>query len=339
MKIGIIGAGITGLTAGKVLAEAGHSVMIYEQGAFAGGRMASMTVNQWTADIGLPYFKSTSPEYKDFLEELASKNILREWKGDTYRYDEGKKERLPDEELLYIAEGGMMPVADSLGRWLDIRFHEKIGGITKIASSQTKKSPWMINSSRIEVFPADAVILAVPAVQAYGLVSTAQDELPLRKMVSVLDEISYSACCSFVAVYENAAMPDWKLLRSKHPVVSMITNESSKRETGKDVVLVGQTSSEYTHRMQEAFDGSVHNKEIKKALSEMLGPWAGKPAHFETRHWKFKGPKKKLEGHYLESDDETAPFAVAGDFFQGVPFETAYLSGLRLGKDWAERFS
>jgi protoporphyrinogen oxidase len=41
MKVAIVGAGITGLTAGYRLAKAGHGVVVYEKAAVPGGLMAA----------------------------------------------------------------------------------------------------------------------------------------------------------------------------------------------------------------------------------------------------------------------------------------------------------
>ncbi|HEX9372505.1 MAG TPA: FAD-dependent oxidoreductase, partial [Roseiflexaceae bacterium] len=47
MKVGIIGAGIAGLTAAHDLARAGHSVTIYEAAAQAGGLASGFRDERW----------------------------------------------------------------------------------------------------------------------------------------------------------------------------------------------------------------------------------------------------------------------------------------------------
>ncbi|MEB0260105.1 MULTISPECIES: NAD(P)/FAD-dependent oxidoreductase [unclassified Mucilaginibacter] len=69
----IIGAGLAGLTAAKVLKEAGKSVLILEGSDAVGGRVRTDEVNGFLLDRGFQVFLTAYPEAKRFLDYDALK--------------------------------------------------------------------------------------------------------------------------------------------------------------------------------------------------------------------------------------------------------------------------
>ncbi len=345
MKIGIIGAGLSGLVAGRILARAGHDIVVFEKSRGYGGRMATRRVERdemIRVDHGAPYLTGTSDAFQSFLEEMQEAGLVTLWNDHFSYFTDGRilpempgRERVPH----YMAPGGMISIGKYLGRTLDIYFEEKVGGITHIGGSRITKSPWMLNSTSINVFGVDAVIIATPAIQAYGLISTAQDEFDLRKMISVLDDISYTSAISLLAGYGERNPVDWKAIYCDNPVVSWICNESSKRDFSGDMNLVVHSTDKFAKKLAEADDPVALNVRMLMELGQILGPWAARPEWHQSHLWRYHLPRKSLDMPYLESEDELAPIALIGDYFQGRSMEAAYLSGYKLGTDWVEKFS
>ena len=65
-KIGIVGAGISGLSAGYQLMKAGFKPFIFEKDSFVGGRMSSEKVDGFVIDKGAYTF----PEFYQNLRKL-----------------------------------------------------------------------------------------------------------------------------------------------------------------------------------------------------------------------------------------------------------------------------
>lgn len=345
MKIGIIGAGLSGLTAGRILAKAGHDVVVFEKSRGYGGRMATRHIDAEipaSMDHGAPYLTGSTEEFLAFVSELEEKGLVALWNDRFSYYTDGRiLPEMPGREpgKYYAASKGMNAIGKYLGRSLEIYFGEKVGGVTHIGGSRTRKSPWMINSSSINVFEADAVIIATPAIQAYGLVSTAQDEFDLRKMITVLDDISYTSAVSLMAGYGERNPVDWKAIHCDHPDVSWICNESSKRELSGDMNLVIHSTDRFAKEMIETDDPSKLESRMLRSAGKILGTWAARPEWQQSHIWRYHIPRKSLDMPYLESENELAPLALVGDYFQGRSMEAAYLSGLRLGTDWVKKFS
>jgi protoporphyrinogen oxidase len=71
MKIGIIGAGITGLTAAYELGKAGHQVTIFEQAAQAGGLAGTFKDERWEWPLEIFYHHA-------FTSDRALRNLSKE---------------------------------------------------------------------------------------------------------------------------------------------------------------------------------------------------------------------------------------------------------------------
>ncbi len=345
MKIGIIGAGLSGLTAGRILARAGHDIVVFEKSRGYGGRMATRRIDSKSPasmDHGAPYLTGSADEFLVLLAELEENGLVTLW---TDRFSHFTDDRIlpemPGREpgKYYAAPHGMNAIGKYLGRSLDIHFTEKVGGITHIGGSGPKKSPWMINSASINVFEADAVIIATPAIQAYGLISTAQDEFDLRKMITVLDDVSYSSVVSLMAGYGERNPVEWKAIHCDHPHISWICNETSKRDFSGDMNLVIHSTDQFAKEKIGTDDLSGTGSQLLRDASKILGPWAARPEWHQSHFWRYHIPRKSLDIPYLESENELAPIALIGDYFQGRSMEAAYMSGLRLGTDWAKKFS
>jgi hypothetical protein len=76
-KIGIIGAGLTGLVAAKELTRKGHQVVIFEKEATPGGRMRSEVVEGWILDRGFQVLLTAYPYLRKHvnLSELALQEL------------------------------------------------------------------------------------------------------------------------------------------------------------------------------------------------------------------------------------------------------------------------
>ncbi|MDX1638617.1 MAG: FAD/NAD(P)-binding protein, partial [Balneolaceae bacterium] len=71
MKIGIIGASLSGLVAGKVLGKAGHDVTIIEKQQTLGGRLTSFDDGNGNIfDYGISHFHANDPDFRKFVTYL-----------------------------------------------------------------------------------------------------------------------------------------------------------------------------------------------------------------------------------------------------------------------------
>ena len=77
LPIAIIGAGLAGLTAARLLAEAGRAVRLFDKGRGVGGRLATRRVTHAGAthgfDHGAQYVRAEGPAFAALLDEAGAR--------------------------------------------------------------------------------------------------------------------------------------------------------------------------------------------------------------------------------------------------------------------------
>lgn len=343
MVIGIIGAGISGLAAGRLLARKGHEVTIIEKSKGFGGRMATRYAgkNQETKlDHGLSYFSANSPEFQKFVAELMGQGLVKRW-GDNFAFYDGehlleKNPNLPT-EACFAATQGMNSIGKYLSRWVDVKTETLAGGLTFIGSNRTRKRSWMINLTAGNTFEADAVILALPAPQAYGILNTTIDEINALKIVREIDEIQYDPCYSLMAGYGDHAIPGWDGVIGQHSSIRFISNEASKKEQKQECSLVVQATPAFTRAYYGKSDEEI-TKALLDELGKIAGNWAATPEWTQLHYWRYSRAMNVLDRPYMELEFDEAPLALVGDYFYGNSVGDAYSSGVRLAEHWVDKY-
>ncbi len=343
MVIGIIGAGISGLTAGRLLAKAGHEVTIFEKSRGFGGRMATRYAgkdNQTRLDHGLSYFSAESSEFQQFTAELLEKNLIKTWGNKFFVYD-GKKlyDKDPNDpgNPIFTSVNGMNSIGKYLGRWVDVQTENKVGGLTYIGGNRTRKRSWMINFSSSHTFGADAVIVALPAPQAYGILSTTLDETNALRIIRQIDDITYKPAYSLMVGYGDRELPEWNAILCKNCKLNYISNEASKREDMQECSFVLQAGKQFTKKHQNSDEDTVI-REMLADFAEIAGGWASSPDWHQLHYWKYSRAEKVMNAPFFELEDHEAPLAVVGDYFEGNTVDNAYRSGYLLARHWLDKF-
>ena len=76
MKIGIIGAGATGLAAAYDLSKWGHEVKIYERDKFLGGHASTFTVSNVPIERGYHHWFTSDRDIINLCEEIGLENRI-----------------------------------------------------------------------------------------------------------------------------------------------------------------------------------------------------------------------------------------------------------------------
>ena len=342
MKIAVIGAGISGLTAGRVLANAGHEVVVYEKSGGYGGRLATRYAgknNEQKLDHGVSFFTAEAPEFKKIISELASKDIVTAWDGKyATRNSDGKITFREHELPYYYAPKGMNTIGKYLGRNLDIRLNEKVGGLTHIGENRRKKKSWMLNFPTALTESADAVIISAPARQAYALLNTTIDEIETLKLVREIDEVEYESQFALMAGFKDADTPEWNALECDDDIIEFISNETTKRGDGETTTFVVHTTSSFAKKHMNE-DREVVEELITDRLTQILGGWVALADWKQLHFWRYSRAINPLPHDYMEIKGNDTPLALVGAYMNGNTVESAYLSGLRLGNHWVEQFA
>jgi predicted NAD/FAD-dependent oxidoreductase len=341
MNIAIVGAGIAGLTAGSILAKNGHQVVVLEKSRGFGGRLATRysdhdKTNKF--DHGSPSLTPESPEFKSFVKELEDNGIVKPWTDSFSFYnDEGFFEVHPgrDTKQHFCAPAGLNSLGKYLSRWVDVRTETQVAGITMVAPDSKRKRPWILNMADASVLEADAIIIATPAIQASGILQTAQDETPIRLLHAQVSKVQYNSCFTLMIDYGDVPVPDWKGIVCQHDVIRFISNENTKRDNAT-LTLVAHANTDFSFLNRESDKQSVA-KLMLEAVAQItdgnLGPVNWHQLHF----WRYYQAVNHLNKPFLEISEGNPPLAIIGDYMGGNSYEAAYVSGKALAEHWLQK--
>ena len=158
MRVAIIGAGLTGLTAAEALTRAGVSVVVFDKGRGVGGRLSTRRADGGLQfDHGAQYLSAKGPEFAAFLDAAEQAGAAGQW-------------RLATGAPKYVGTPGMSAIAKFLAKSCDVRQGVEIAVITASANG------WNIAGEDF-----DRVICTVPAPQAMRLLEA---QHPFREMLA-----------------------------------------------------------------------------------------------------------------------------------------------------------
>lgn len=355
MKIAIIGAGIAGLSAGQALARNGHEVHVYEKSRGVGGRMAtrySDPSGEYRFDHGIGFFSASSDEFSLQVDRWHSKGLVKSWGDQAFRLG-SEGQMIPFLETVsssgtptkswFTSSNGMNLLAKEMSRVVHVHYLAHVSGITYYGTSHGKKKPWLLNFQDSNMVEADAVIVATPAPQAYGILNTCHDEVDTYRIIREIDVVRYLPTFTVMALVDPNKQVPWSTLFLDGPRLQMISHESRKHAglIDENETTLRRYILHSTHKAaQKAVNSQNRDKdwfqlqnEILADAAKILGDWIQHPSWSQSHGWRYAECENPLPHTHITNGRKEAPLAVIGDYFQGSSIEDSYLSGIACAKD------
>lgn len=342
-RIAVIGTGMAGATAARLLAEAGHDVALFDKGRGAGGRMSTRRVGSGDPESGRPafgpydhgaqYFTARDAGFRRLVESWVADGTAAPWGGVVARCSDHGLTRTNDEDR-FVGVPGMNAVIRSLLAELPVEFGTRVTALIKRADG------WRIQAEDDrDRGPFDAVVVAVPAVQAVDLLAASQG---LSESAAAAE---MAPCWTLMATFPNACLP---ALPDGTPISGAII------EDGGPLAWIGANSSKPGRRhmragpadsadycdwvIQSTPQWSTQNLEqnpeavraaLLAAAAPMLGlPITTQPAFAAVHRWRYAKVQSPVGVDCLF--DEALGIGACGDWCRGPRVEAAYLSGAAL---------
>lgn len=302
MKIIIIGAGMAGLSAARILTQKGHEVIVLDKGRGVGGRMSTRTIKNAKADHGTQYFSVKTPEFQTLISELQSDNITAEW------------HLAQRENVRYIGAEGMNAIPKKMASSLPVLINEKV----VLIDNNTVKT----ESGNIYDF--DNLLITMPIPQVIDLFENSKIDFS-EKDKSVIAEIEYEPCMAVVAVLkEPTKIVSGGIILENQPI-SWIADNFQKGITQIPTVTI-HASSAYSAKR---FDDNVD--EVAKDMLSSVNQYVNSEniVSSQTHRWRFSNATKRYEAHFYQIENQA--IYLAGDGFGIGNVEGAFLSGYYLG--------
>lgn len=304
MKIIVVGAGLSGLSAARELSSRGHDVTVFDKGRGVGGRLATRRAGSAVFDHGAQFFTARSDEFQQQVDSWISTGVVREWcRG--FESDDG--------HARYVGATGMTALAKDLAVGLDVRTSMLVFSLVQ------HNDGWNVITDDGVAHYADKVLLTAPLPQSFSLMFSAGIEMP-----EDLRGIDYDRTLGLLVTLAHAdthAIPAPGALQNPDSVFSFIANNSAKGISATTALTFHANPAWSLEHFELPTD------EIGAALLTAAQPWLGKSlvVHREVKKWRFATPQRVWPETFWMHESHT--LALAGDVFAGPKVEGAYLSG------------
>jgi predicted NAD/FAD-dependent oxidoreductase len=327
----VIGAGLSGLVAAHLLAEAGLSVRVVEKSRGFGGRMATRHFYELSSSVkvdhGAQYFTARDPKFKHFLEPFIKQGIVKVWTDEFPIVKDGILLPVPEDKRYprYVCPQGMNHLGKVLAEKLTV--HRE----TRVTHLDFAERFWELQTDRGEVYSAEVVLSAIPAPQFLELGRGIMQQTGQDALIAQLESVRFDPSLAVMAVYgPEVPLPDWKgLMFRDNPFLSWISLDSSKREANRPLSLVLHSTAEFAHQYLAQREQSVPI--LLQQAAQYLGDWVIQPVAYQVQSWRYALPTQVLDQTYLKTHTP-GPLFWSGDWCGGPKVEGAFLSGWAAGE-------
>ena len=119
-SVGIIGAGMAGLTCATALTGLVPTVRIFEKSVIPGGRVSSIRCGEYGFNHGAQYFTVNNPLFWNIVSAWQTDGIVRAWDGWIVELQKGQVINSDLATQRFIGVPAMQAVADKLARHCDL---------------------------------------------------------------------------------------------------------------------------------------------------------------------------------------------------------------------------
>jgi renalase len=316
LKVGIVGAGVAGLAAGRTLAKAGASPVLFEKSRGVGGRLASRQVDAFTFDSGATSIAPRKLTIEHvMLQEVDTSELIQIQKPIFTHVNLRPQPGDPSRNSVprYTYRPGVNHLAKLLSNGLDVRLNTQVDQLEKIEGKFA-----------IEGESFDCLILTPPVPQTSLLLWSLAESRAVANA-------RYRSCIAIMLGFSHALpdVPYHALIdaEQRHPMtwISLESVKSPGRAPeGQSAILV-QLSPTYSHDHYQTDDAKIL-KDILPYVAQLYGPDFREPIAVDTKRWKYSQPE--MAAVFESVNRNHNGIVLAGDGLSAGRVERAFESGV-----------
>jgi len=309
----VVGAGLAGVACAREVREAGLGVRLIDRGHRPGGRMASRRLweRDRPVDLGASYFTVSDPGFAAVVDDWQARGLATPWT-DTFCVLEDGGTRTTTGAVRWGAPGSLRSLVEDLAADLDV----ERGEVTDLDLG------------------AATVVLAMPDPQARRLVGE-------HPMAGVLDR-EWEPVIAIAASWARRTWDDVSptgrfdgAFVNGDPAIGWVADDGRRRGDDAPVLVVHSTPDLARRHLA---DPAAVVPELVAAVRRLMD--LDEPEDVHVHRWTFARPIGRREAAYALVDGPGRLVGVCGDGWGLTPkVETAWLSGVRLGRELVRRSS
>jgi len=311
----IIGAGMTGLMAGKSLASSDLPVIVLEKSRGVGGRLATRRFAGGVFDHGVNDFTIHDKNLREYVHEWEKRQLLTAW------FSTVSQSGTMEPEQHYRGMPSMTAVPKDLAKTL------RIERTSRVVSLKRTEDQWLVQSDEDEYYRGSAVILTPPLPQAVQILEKADISTKSEEM-TLVHEIHYEpADMLLIHAPDAAPLPGTGCTSPNSDSILKVTDNAVKGITDTRGYFTVQCSQEFSISGIHKSDEEVY-RELSSIIEDVIG--AGITA-YQIHRWRYSRPLNAPGIPYLEIGKGSNLF-VAGDGLAGGSVQSAMISGLSVAE-------
>lgn len=311
-RIGVVGAGMAGLTAARILSGQGHDVVVVEKARGAGGRMSTRRHADLRFDHGAQYFTARDPRFLRHVMAWRERGLVRAWNARIATIgarDSNEKSRGAER---FVAIPGMNAICKELASELgDCRFDWAVEKVKQL------KKGWLLTSDKDQSIECDVLICTTPPEQAGRLFADPEvDEL--------IKGVEMMPCWALMLVLQKPLFQEHDAAFINQGPLSWVSSQPSRPGRPAANAWVLHASPEWSLEHLEKTADEVRELLLEAASQLHLA----QPFTVETaiaHRWRYALAKQPLTSGAIWL--ESKRLVLAGDWCNGSRVEGAFLSG------------
>lgn len=314
LRIAVIGAGLSGISAATALTERGHSATLFDKSRGSGGRLSSRRTDYGEIDMGAQYFTARDASFRQAVQRWQAAGHTAQWTPRLFRYDEGGLHESPDDQQRFVGVPRMTAISRALLDGLELRSGTRI-----VELRQGAEAAWtLVDDGGNKHVGFDRVIVATPAPQAVALLHHSP------KLAAAAAEVQMDPCWTVVASFAEPLRAEVDACFVRSGPLDWISRHLSKPERSGADSWVLQSSPDWAREHIDAPAEEVTDKLIA-ALGEVLGSTLPEASDRIAHRWLYARSSKSCDWGALAAP-ELGLYA-CGDWCLSGRIEGAWLSG------------
>ncbi|GFE52412.1 hypothetical protein So717_41650 [Roseobacter cerasinus] len=314
-RIAVIGAGLTGLTVARALAETA-SVAVIEKSRGLGGRMATRRAEPFAFDHGTQYFSAKSPAFETFLAPYIAAGTVKPWAPKSVILPQDAGDAPVWASPRYVAAPSMTALAKALASDLDVTRGWQVETLHR------EQAGWLlINREGQQLGPFDWVVSTAPLPQTAALLPTS------FAGGSAFSQARMQGCYSLMLGFADPLPLAWEAAWVREGPLAWIAVDSSKPGRGGPQAIVAQTSNDWAEANLERPQEEVRD-ELRDAFATATGQDPSGAAYISLHRWRYANVPVPADAPFLI--DQESGLAAAGDWCGAGKVEAAFESATAL---------
>ncbi len=316
-SVAVIGAGLSGLTAARTLADHNIDVTVFEKSRGYGGRCATRREGPWRFDHGAQYFTVRDSRLLPYIHSWQHQGILAPWQGTIAVREDGAWQPSRPGVRRYVGVPGMNAIGAHLASDLTVQLD------TTVTLIQREGRQWrLVSDAGVDLGVFDTVLTCVPAPQAKTLLEQVAPSLAHRTAEATM----HATWATMLVLRDRPDVPYDAAFLNDDPVLSWISREASKPGRAADEAWVLHANRAWT------VEHLADTKEAAAAaMVDAFAAVVGRDVtavHAAAHRWLYALPDPVTSDAALF--DATLGIGAGGDWCGGPRVEGALLSGFAL---------